>query len=367
MRIGVAKVGMEIADKLTGIVYRIDEITTDEAAKNTIAKAQATEILDEDETREPKRTIVTAANDITFKVVKWVPDEEKHSANVINGILQVDGQDVVMGTIVAKNILKIFPGTVVFTAVESENDRDIVYEYTPSRDKFARLGEMETSVRVIEDTDTRTVYGFSLTKQVEVEENGQKKTETVFDRAGLYVLTKGMLDFESIASNSEDSESFDDYDEYEDYDDDADERCAEDDLENFLGFDFTKAVIAQGGKYFYIPAVDDEKDVTYAVFRITNIARRVETVTMPDFLTAVTANNTSARNLGRVIFSGEGFVKIDNVIIRSNELAGYIYLVDAQRDRANDVNTYVFAAEDRKLKKAIRKNTPDRGPIITIE
>jgi hypothetical protein len=366
MRVNVAKVGMEVADKITGIVYRIDN-TTDDPANATVTKAEATEILDEDEEREPKKVVIDASNDLTFRVTRWVADTTMYSATVVNGILTVNGKDVVMGSIVAKNVIKTFPGTVVFTA-EDENleAKDAVYEYVVSRDKMNRLGAVEQAITVVEDTDTRSVYGFSITKEVEEQDGDKTVKKTVFDRAGLYVLTKGTLDYKSMVSDDEDY----DYDEdFEDEDDeDRDGECSYTDApDGFLGYDFSKVVIAQGDKYFYIPVIDNEKQVTYEVYRITNVARVADTVTMPGYLTDVTSNNTSARNLGRVIFSGEGFVKIDNVVIRSNELKGFIYLVDAQRDQANDVNTYVLSTGDRKLKKITRKNTPDRGEIITIE
>ncbi len=369
MRIKVAKVGMEVVDKLTGIAYKIE--ATDSATNTEITKAEATEIIDEDETREPKKVTIDATNDRTFKVTKWVEDIELHSANIVNGILQVDGKDVVMGSIIAKNILKVFPGTVVLTAeAEDENEeRDTVYEYSPSRDRFTKLGTIEKQVTVIEDSDTRVVYGFSFTKEIEVKDGDKVNKETVFDRAGIYVLTKGSFDFKALAADnaSRKKMSYDfDFDEYEDedeYDEDIDTSA----IDGFLGFDFSKVVVAQGDKYFYIPQIDNEKDTTYVIFRITNRADNNGKIVMPGFLTAVTSNYTSARNLGKAIFSGEGFVKVDNVVIRSNELKDYIYLVDATRDSVNDVNTYVFATADRKLKKAVRKMTPDRGEIITIE
>lgn len=364
MKIAVAKVGMELVDKLTGIAYQIT--ATEEPTKGTVIKAEATEILDEDETREPKKVTITDANDITFRVTKWVDDVELHTANVVNGILAVDGRDVVMGSIVAKKVIKVFPGVVIFTAEDPEGERDAVYQYTPSRDKMDKLGSMEADVSVVEDSETRVILAFSFTKEIEVEEDGQKKTDTVFDRAGIYVLTKNRLDFEPLMLEEGDR-SFDDYDEYDDEDDSDDDYTDNIDLEGFLGFDVKNVVVAQGDKYFYIPVIDDEKNMTYVVYRITNTATFNGSVEMPGKLTAVTANNTAARNLGKAIFSGEGFVKIDNVVIRSNELNGYIYLVDARRDREHDVNTYVLATEDRKIKTAVRKNTKDRGEIITIE
>lgn len=362
MRIKVAKVGMKVVDKLTGIAYKIE--ATDSATNTEITKAEATEIIDEDETREPKKVTIDATNDRTFKVTKWVEDIELHSANIVNGILQVDGKDVVMGSIVAKNILKVFPGTVALTAeAEDENEeRDTVYEYSPSRDRFTKLGTIEKQVTVIEDSETRVVYGFSFTKEIEVKDGDKVNKETVFDRAGIYVLTKGSFDFTALATDN-DYADFDEYEDEDEYDEDIDTSV----IDGFLGFDFSKVVVAQGDKYFYIPQIDSEKDTTYVVFRITNRAGNNGKIVMPGFLTAVTSNYTSARNLGKAIFSGEGFVKVDNVVIRSNELKDYIYLVDATRDSVNDVNTYVFATEDRKLKKAVRKMTPDRGEIITIE
>ena len=71
-----------------------------------------TEILDEDEEREPKKVVIDASNDLTFRVTRWVADTTMYSATVVNGILTVNGKDVVMGSIVAKNVIKTFPGTV---------------------------------------------------------------------------------------------------------------------------------------------------------------------------------------------------------------------------------------------------------------
>lgn len=363
MFIKVAKVGMEVVDERTGIAYRIE--ATDAATNATVTKAEATEILAEDETREPKKVTINATKALTFRVTKWIDDVEKHAANIVNGILTIGGKEVVMGSIVAKQILKVFPGTVVFTAAGPE-DRDLVYEYLPSRDKFSKLGEKEPDTRVIEDSDTRVVYAFSLTKEIEIEEDGQKVKKTVFDRAGIYVLTKGRFIFTNLMPKDEEYDDEYDEDEY----DETETGSADVSDNNFLGFDLTRVVIAQGDKYFYLPMVDDDKEITYVVYRITNVARYADTVKMPGFLTNVVGNHTGAKGsrLGKAIFSGEGFVKLGDFVAKSNELRGYIYLADVSRDQVNDSDTYVLSTQDDepKYKKITRKNTPDRGEIITI-
>lgn len=361
MRVNVAKVGMELVDKLTGVAYKVTAI--EEPTKGTVTKAVAAEILDEDDEREPQEITITADNDRTYRITKWVPDEELHNANIVNGILQVDGKDVVMGSIVAKTILKVFPGTIVFSSEGEEAEgRDIIREYMPSRDRMTVLGSMEPTSVVIDDSDTRVIYGFNITKDIEVEDGDKKVKKTVFDRAGLYVLTKGMLDYQDLA----------DVELGDDYDDDYDEEEYENNdsiygVDGFLGFDLKNVIKAQGDKYIYVPQIDNEKGVMYKVYRVTNRLSFNGLADMPGKLVAVTGNRTSAKNLGKAIFSGEGFKKVDNVIIRSNELNDYIYLVDAIRDAASDTNTYVFATEGRKMKTVIRKMTADRGEIVTIE
>ena len=302
MRINVAKIGMEVVDKLENIAYRIE--ATDEATNTEVTRAEATEILDEDDDREPKKITITNGNDRTFRVIHWVEDTALHTAAVVDGVLRVDNKDVVMGSgITVKTVLKTFPGTVVFTAeTEDEKKWDAVYEYCPSRDKMTRLGFIEKQVEVLEDTDTRVVYGFSFTKEIEVKEDDKTETKTVFDRAGLYVLTKGKFAYKNLVREAEcdDYDEDDEYDEYEENDKNGNELAFS---ESFIGFDLSNIVIAQGDKYFYIPEKDEEKDVTYAVYKITNVARYENDVVMPDKLTNVTTNFTTETSLGRAVYS----------------------------------------------------------------
>lgn len=367
MRINKAKVGMKVMDKLTGIVYKIE--TTDGSKETTCTKATAVEILDEEETREPATVTIDATNDLTFQVTEWVDDEDIHSATIANGILVIDGKDVVMDSYVAKDVLKVFPGVVVITA-EDENDKFVkVLSYLPDRDIFDQIGTMDPGAAVIEDSDTRVIYGFNYTKEIEIEDGDQKKKETVFDRAGIYILTankKGAkFDFTSLGVSDDGSCDCEDCD----YDESDDEIVV---TEGFKGFDFAGAVMAQGDHYLYIPHIDDEKGVTYSVFRVTNRAdKNGDDIVVPAKITEVT-NNRANSALKPAVISGEGFVAVGfnetaDTLIKSNELKGFIYLVSYEKDEAHDTKTFIFATNDRQLKKAVEKNTPDRGTIITIE
>lgn len=356
MRIAQAQVGQELVDKLTGIAFKID--TTERSAEGAVTKATATEILDEGDEREPKSATITAENDITFRVTRWVKDEEIHSARIEDGVLVVDGEKVQMGSIKALNLLKVFPGTAVFTAEkEGAEDYNTVMSYMPSRDKFINLGIIDKQAELVDVSDTRAIYASSITKEIEEKDGDDVKKATVFDRAEIFVLTNGRLDRVNLVQNSYDCDD-------EDYDDEYDEEYGENLREGFLGFDLKSCVIAQGDKYLYIPMIDNEDGIAYRVVRVTNISSVRGDVEMPGKLTAVTGNRTSVRELGKAIFSGEGFVKIDNYVAKSDDLKGYIYLVDARQK--DDVYTYILADEDRRTKTVTRKVTSDRGEIVEI-
>lgn len=358
MRIAQAQVGQELIDKISGIAYKVD--ATEKSTEGTVTKATATEILDEGDEREPKSATITAENDITFRVTKWIRDEEIHSARIEDGVLVVDSKKVQMGSIKALNLLKTFPGTVVFEAEKEGNENyNTVMSYMPSRDKFSNLGMLDKQAELVDTSDTRAIYASSLTKEIEEKDGDEVKKVTVFDRAEIFVLTNGRLVREDLIQDSCDYDEEEYDDEYDEYDED--ERYLR---EGFLGFDLKGCVMAQGDKYLYIPMIDDENGIAYRVVRVTNTASIQDDVVMPGKLTAVTGNRTSARELGKAIFSGEGYVKIGSYVAKSDDLKGYIYLVDVREK--DDVYTYVLSTEERQTRTITRKVTADRGEIIEI-
>lgn len=359
MRINVAKVGMELVDKLTGISYKITEVKA--STEGSVTEAVATEIIPEEEEREASVVTVNAQNDITFKVTKWVEDTNIYNYTVRDGKLLncSTGEEVSMGSIETIEILKAFPGEIMFTAKCENDDFVSIKSYMPMRDKFVDQARIaNTELVTIEDSETRRIYGFNMRKDVEsVDEQGNKNTKSVFDYAKLVVLTKGNVDVLTLGVAGD--RSFDDDDDY-DYDE---EYVAP---ENMDGYDFTEAVMADGNKYLYIPVFDNANNLTYLIIRVTNVAQQSGQVVLPARLTAVTPNRSSASNLGRVIFSGKGYVKIDNVVIKSDQIDGYTYLVDARRNRETNTNTYILANKDRETKVITVVNTKDRGQVITV-
>jgi len=341
--------GLQLVDIKTGTVYKVDEMPTNNAAPKVIS---ATEMVPEGEDREPAKIEIGETNVGSFRVPRggWPTDTKIYNAIVADGILQIEGKDITMGAVVAKDVIKVFPGVVIFTANDtSVEGLEAVYAYTVVKDTMDKLGYMLAGRQVIEDSETRVVYGYSATKDVEVERDGKKVTKTIFDEAYIYVLTQDKVRELSLC------------------DGDMEEDLEYDHENQFLGFDFDKVVIAQGDKYFYVPTiVTNSKTVVYDVYRISNEAEYDDAVEMPAPLTAVTQNNSNAKNLG-LIFSGEGFVKIDDFVMKSDELKGYIYLAEAVRDRANYTSTYVLMDEEYNFKTIVRKSTKDRGDIVTIE
>lgn len=378
MKISNAKVGAQIKDKLTGIAYEITEVAV---TNNRVTEAVATEIIPEDEEREPKTVTINGQNDITFTTTKWVADDAEYNVAIDDGVLVVNGEPVQMGELKAKKILKQFKGdaeknraTVIIFTTESELADDDVRSYIPSRDKMAKLGYLPEDVTVVEDSDTRVIYGFSFTKEIEVTEGDKTVKKVVFDRAGIDVLTFDKLAMSTLDGASvrdEDEYDEDEYDEYEDdeYRSESDLQDAIDEAgEKFMGYDFTKAVMAQGDKFLYVPMqVEDAKEFSYVMARVTNRASlSKEVLEVPAELTAVTSNRTNAP-VGPAIFSGKGYVKVADFVAKSNKLEGFIYLVDANKDDRNNEYTYVLASTDRQTITVKRVVTQDRGTIVTVE
>ncbi len=349
MKITKAKVGMKVSDKIGGKIYEIT--ATNELDKTKPTKATATEILEESAEQEPEVIEITAENDITFNVIPggWVPDETLYNAGVVNGVLVIDGDAIEMGDIEATEIVKLFPGTIVFTA--KAHDGVKLMNYLPARDKFNELLDWipeilpfdDGTIKEIENSETRVVLGYSLRKEVEEEnEKGEKEKKMVFDKAGVIVITA------RSACNSPVDEELD------------------------LG----NTVLSEDGRFVYIPVVVEEDDnwFRYAVWKVTNHAEFRGNMELPEGLVSATRNRCPvAKNLGAAVYVGESFVQIGEAgtdlltgkAVGALAKEGYKYLVDVNYDGAT--TTYAFATSDRKVKKVIRKATADRGDVISVE
>lgn len=340
MRTKMARTNMEVSDKLTGKIYKITDVKLTGAAP----VAEAEEIIDENEAREPEKIVITPDNDITFKVVKWIDDDTIYTDIQINaGALVIDGDPVVMGECIAKRIIRTLPGQIIFAAeIKDDEENDMLYAYQPLRDKFTQLCPIPVKeTTTIEESPTRTILGYSYTKEEEkVDENGKKTMKTVFDRAGLIVITnrKGYaLDL------------------------DGDDKI--------LGYDFEHAVMANGAKYLYVPIIPSSDRSNgcneYVYFHVTNVATEEEWLEMPDRLEKVTRNRSSA-NIGSDVYTGKTFLKIgDYAEIKVPDADQFPYLVDYHDEGREEI--FVMASADRNLRTVRVRHTSDRGDIVTIE
>lgn len=339
MRIKMAKKGMQVVDKISGKTFEI--VATNGRNEDLPTEATAVEVLPEESEAEPESVVITWENDITFRVTKWVDDETIYDASVKDGTLVINNEPVEMGNIEVHVIIGALPGVVIFAAKNTDGLE--LMSYSPSRDRFRKLlngFQYPGDGTILEASETRMIICYSSTKEVdEKNEEGEKETKTVFDQAGVIVVTaKG-------ATVSESGEYL----------------------------DLSKAVLSVDGKYLYIPSglpEERENEYYYATYRVTGRVDYEGTIELPEGLGDVTKNRFNS-DIGPAVFIGADFIQVG---YRENLLTGKAisdfpkgawYLVDYFAN--GDTTVFTLANNDREVRRIIRKVTSDRGSLITVE
>lgn len=350
MKITDVKVGTRAFNKVNGLTYQVTGITG--TGKSMVATletidAETSEVLDTADENYDAVTI-TEGNDICFKNIYTPANTEiPDGYSVENGCLMKDGEPVTeQGQIVVDSIIAELPGYLVIGVkprTETDNLIDL-FSYDPEKDNFRKLIRSSSipTPKIIMRKENAVVLGYSKTHSEPVLDEDGKETDEckeVFDCAALMIVHDKKVDAVRFSRPI--------------------------DLE---------LLPIKGSKTQYLlgttKAVDDDNVVSeskpyYREIEITEDCIYENDIYRQPLRTVESAALVNIE-AGGIVLKGKDFILYNDLRIDS-PLAEKIpgsYLVDITCGE-HEV-TVTMADEDYNISSIVRKDTRDRGYIVSI-
>lgn len=350
MKITDVKLGTRLFNKVNGLTYKVTDVTGSKESKIAVIETidcETTDVLDGADENYDKLE-VSADNAICFRIL-YTPENTDipDGYSVHDGKLLKDGETVTeQGQIFVESIIATLPGYLVIGVKPKTKADNLVdlFSYDPEKDEFKKLIRTSSipNPKVILEQDDFVILGYSTTHiepvlDADGKDTGEKKV--IFDGAGLMFVHdkkvdgacfKRPMNLKLIPVNGSETDYL---------------------IETTYDVDENKVVSESKPLYARISIADSVISAEYLPYQP---GKKVETAAVV---------NVAEKG---IVLKGKDYILYNDLLIKSplvEQIPG-IYLVDVTY--GNHEVTVTMADDEYNVASIVRKNTKDRGYIVSL-